>query len=92
MKYIMAEVRQGSITRKVPLIFPNFLVHSEMARVFKHALFRHEVDEVKFVSAGEYGPLFGAGLATMGKSETLGLASDPDDAKVIEMYEYLHGV
>lgn len=88
MKYIMAELDGG---KKVPLVFPNFLVHKEMARVFMQALRRHGHDYVKFVSAGEL-TMFGAGVECSGFSETMGLKAVKEDAKVIEMYDYLHGV
>lgn len=91
MKYIMAEIAVGEAKKKVPLVFPNFLVHSEMANLFKQALIRHGAREVQFVSAGEL-TMFGAGVECSGFSETMGLMAVKEDAKVIEMYDYLHGV
>jgi len=91
MKYVMAEVKRGSLVKKVPLVFPNELVHREMATVFKQALHRHGWDDVRFVSAGEL-VMFGAGVECSGSSETMGLTAQDGDARVIEMYDYMHGV
>lgn len=88
MKYVMAELNGG---KKVPLVFPAFLVHSEMAAAFKQALRRHGFEEVKFVSAGEAN-LVGTGVDCSGSSETMKLTAAKEDGKVIEMYDYLHGM
>jgi hypothetical protein len=45
---------------------------------------------VKFISAGELA-MFGAGVECSGFSETMGLTALDDDARVIEMYDYMHG-
>lgn len=93
MKYVMFEVKQGSITRKVPVVFPNQLVHSYVAATFKVALLRHwEHAEVAVVSAGTVDGMLGADITTSGNSESLGVQSSPDDAQVIMSYDYAHGV
>jgi hypothetical protein len=91
MKYVMAEVSQGSLRRSVPCVFPNELVHVVMASYFKQALEHHGYTDVEFVSAGEV-TLFGAGVECSGSSETLKLSARESDARTIEMYDYLHGV
>lgn len=88
MKYVMAKLKDG---KKVPLVFPNFLVHKEMATAFIRVLHRHGFDEVEFVSAGEL-TMFGAGVECSGFSETLNLTAAEGDAKIIELYDYLHGM
>lgn len=85
MKYIMAKVRGN---KKVPLVFPDFLVHREMALTFKQALHRHGFDEVEFVSAGTVNFGIGGGFECSGFSESLKLYSNPEDGRVIEMYDY----
>jgi hypothetical protein len=91
MKYIMAEASTGSIRRKIPCVFPAFLVHSEVARTFKHALARHGYEDIAFISAGEV-TFFGTGIQCHGKSETLNVTAEDGDGRVIEMYDYLGGV
>lgn len=88
-KYIIAKVRGD---KKVPLVFPDFLVHKEIARVFKQALRRHGFDDVEFVSAGMVDFGIGGGFECSGLSETLNLCSNPEDGRVIELYDYLHGM
>ncbi len=92
MKYVMAEVRQGDSAKAVPLLFPNFLVHREMATVFRRALRRHGFEEVSFGSAGEVDFGIGGGFECSGRSETMQLEARTEDARIIELYDYLHGL
>lgn len=87
MKYIVLETEQDN-PQKVPLIFPDFLVHSEMARHLREAIRRHLGVESKAVSAGN---IVFEDVVTTGKSETLKLTSRDEDAKMIAMYDYLKG-
>lgn len=91
MKYIMAEASSGTVRRKIPCVFPSFLVHREVASQFKAALVRHGYSNVSFVSAGEVS-LFGTGIHCHGRSETLNVFADEKDGKIIEMYDYLGGL
>lgn len=91
MKYIMAEALIGNTRRKIPCIFPSSLVHKQVAQEFTYTLVRHGYHSVQIVSAGELN-MFGAGVECSGHSESLGIAAQEGDGKVIEMYDYLHGM
>ncbi len=88
MKYIMFEVTEDKITRKVPFIFPSQLVHSMVAHAV-HPLMIAKHDTAKLVSAGEWSKISGEAC---GFSETLKLESHPDDTLVIKSYDYAHGL
>lgn len=90
MKYVMFEVSRGGLTRKVPVIFPDSLVHREVAGKLM-SLLRDEFESVKVASAGSINS-FDFGGTTHGGSETLKVASDPNDATLIKMYDYFGGV
>lgn len=98
-KYVMMEVRvreradkTDGITVQMPIIFPDKLVHSMMFAAMKAVLNAHGFDHVGVASAGmiehidiEIGHLGG-------ESETLGLASKPEDRETIVEYSYDHGI
>jgi hypothetical protein len=90
MKYIMFSITIGSIQFKVPIIFPNNLVHSEIAQAMLPVFQRHfgECSPV-VISAGDYDPI---DSVCYGKSETLKVSASPDDGKIILTYAYTHGV
>jgi hypothetical protein len=54
MKYVMAEARmQGALeTQKMPVVFPNNLVHGLVGQLFIELLAKHGYVDVKLVSAG----------------------------------------
>lgn len=86
MKYIMLRTEDDML---VPVIFPNWMVHSIVTKYVKHMLnsahqFRSEV-----VSAGD---IYFTHVNCSGKSETLGVQSLPGDAAVIESYDYTNGL
>lgn len=86
----MFKARIAGIEKLVPVIFPNELVHQLVERYFRLALQRHWPDStIEAVSAGDCELGF---LECSGKSETLGLSSDPEDAEMIRLYDYLHGM
>lgn len=74
MKYVMFENQYGA---KVPVIFCESLTHSEVAQVLPHA---GDAQMLHPVSAGFYSTTTGA---TEGRSESMDLGSDPDDALYI---------
>jgi len=90
MKYVMLSVRVGDTIKLVPIIFPDFLVHSDVADVVKNIL-----SSVHHLALG---PVFSAGdisfeeVECSGESTTLKLKSNPYDSDVIESYSYLHGI
>lgn len=93
VKYIVLEIIQDELTREVPIIFPAFMIHADVAKYIKHQLaMEHETTNVKTVSAGELN-LFGAELNCSGFSETLNIKSrGVEDTQLLSMYNYTHGV
>ena len=85
MKYIMLQNKQTG--QKVPVIFPNFLIHSLMAAALtNHPLYS---DRLEVISAGECTI---SCTSVSGGSETLGLSFGDGDSQVIDMMDYLHGL
>lgn len=84
MKYIMYETADG---KRIPFIFPDFLVHAQVADRLGTLL---QLSRAKPVSAGSIGTVVVAGISE--GSESLALTSDPADATVINCYDYLHGL
>lgn len=92
MKYIMFKIKLGKdLEKKVPIIFPNELVHSQVARGLMPHL-REISDEVKIASAGDIIWPIGCNIQTGGRSETLKTIANPDDGEDIAMYDYFHGL
>jgi len=91
MKYVMlfAEGQPGEIGRKIPVIFPNELVHREVAAMFVQCLSRHGYSNLRVESAG-FITLKDARVH--GKSESLGIEISPGDAVTILSYDWLHGL
>lgn len=96
MKYVMIEVpAHGELpARRVPVIFPDMLVHADVAHamelVVKSTLAPKAKIKVKTTSAGECRL---DDVVCHGGSETLNVDSrERLDARVIEMYDYLHGI
>lgn len=92
-KYVMFSVTgNDGMTFRVPVIFPDCLVHRGVAEVMQFTMMRHHwplAAAIRPVSAGMIGHLEAKYVA--GESETLRLKSDPGDEDVINMYPYLHG-
>jgi hypothetical protein len=91
MKYIMLKRKIGGIAQKVPIIFPDFMVHKHIAQAIKNLPGNpYEIENVVW-SAGDI--TFEAdSLTTSGSSSTLNISSEPEDAEVIEMYDYFQGL
>lgn len=96
MKYVMIEIpAHGELpARRVPVIFPDLLVHADVAHamelVVKSTLGPRVRVKPKTTSAGECRL---DNVLCHGSSETLGLESrERLDARCIEMYDYLHGI
>lgn len=90
-KYIMFDVTISTTTWKMPIIFPDKLIHSDMAEcatIAIHLAIPKAI--VKAVNAGTLNQL--KVVSTDGDSETLNLKYNEDDATVINAYEYLHGI
>jgi hypothetical protein len=88
MKYIMLEQIIGDIVRKIPIIFPDILVHDDVARVLIIDLCAKNLD-TKVVSAGK---IVMKCLETYDKSTTLKLQANKIDKDIINSYDYLHGI
>jgi hypothetical protein len=88
-KYVMIEATFGTTKRLFPIIFPDSLVHLEVATVMKLCgpLDGHEP---RVVSAGNVDMLDLSNCS--GKSTTLGLSSRSIDAHIIVNYDYEHGI
>lgn len=81
----MFEVTSGNMKRKVPIIFPSTLVHSEVAK----ALCKLEGLSSRIVGAGE---LSIKTTGCHGESTTLGIKSKKGDTEIINTYDYAHGL
>jgi hypothetical protein len=86
MKYVVLLVKKPEF--KVPIIFPDMLVHSDVADHMKHMLsVQHKFDDVEVFSAGfiENGKCYG-------KSTSLGVESHESDTLLIKTYSYTQGM
>jgi hypothetical protein len=83
MKYIMfKKERNGAITH-YPVLFPNDLVHSDVAEwLMTGPLEGFSVRSAGFVSS------IGKGEGVHGRSDTLGVSSHPDDKDIINGQDY----
>lgn len=94
MKYVMFDVAhvEDGLVQKIPVIFPNTLVHSMVAEAIKpmlRASFRGT--SVEASSAGDV-HFSMTDVMCGGKSETLGLDSNAVDAKIIAWNDYTFGL
>jgi hypothetical protein len=89
-KYIMFENKIGDTTVIFPVIFPDKMVHDDVAQALRRYQPGWHHDGVRPISAGKIEHVNVEGLG--GDSETLKLKSKPFDEKIIELYSYLHGV
>lgn len=90
MKYIMLQKTSGegseSLTRDIPIIFPEALSHDLMAEAMQS---NEELKGCVVVSAGFYETHSGE---CHGASTTLNLESRPADTMIIKTYSYTHGL
>lgn len=84
MKYVMFKCDD----RLVPVIFPNFMVHSVIAKYFGHMLASTHDMPNEVLSAGE---IHFDNVECSGESATLKVGSRAEDSDVIETYDYTHG-
>lgn len=90
MKYIMLKVSlQDGLTKLVPIIFPDFMVHEDVAEVIKVCLAMQHKMESEVYSAGE---ITFEEPHCSGKSETLKVDASDADSAIIAMYDYFHGL
>lgn len=82
MKYIMFKHDQGDLSKLIPVIFPNDLVHADVAKALQESVLKG----TSIISAGSISPL---NLQAEGGSETLNIESNPIvDSHVIKMNDY----
>lgn len=81
MKYIMFQTKDG---KKIPIIFPNFIVHSMVAERLVDLTLE---PNCKIVSAGE---IKIAVRNCNGNSESLKVGVRKGDATLIHEYDYFH--
>jgi hypothetical protein len=89
-KYVMFENKIGETKFLFPVIFPDKMVHRQVAEMLRRAMPGWNADGVKPVSAGKIEHIDVTGLG--GDSETLNLKSIPEDKNTIENYSYSHGI
>lgn len=91
MKYIILRL-DGKIPREVPVIFPDLLVHADVARattaMIKEDSSNMNITDVRVVSAG----FCNTAVDCYGKSETLNIASRDIDNTVINTVDYTFGL
>lgn len=89
MKYIVLRQNFGSFAKEIPVIFPDVLVHSDVAETMKRL---PELRSADVISAGFVSSL-DCDVACHGESTTLKLKSRGEqDSKFIKMYDYCHRV
>lgn len=89
MKYVMFAIKSSWGTRHVPILFPDVLSHVDVALGVQATC--SELAKAKPISAGFVNSM-DVDVATTGKSTTLGLESRVEDAAIIKMYDYMHGL
>lgn len=84
MKYIIYERETLGMARKIPIIFPNELVHLDIAKALSKV-----IGSSRIVGAGDcYLTVAGVGRF----SSTIGIKSKEGDEELINNYEYFHGL
>lgn len=92
MKYIILEIKNGDTKREWPIIFPDMMVHSEVANIMQQHIEFVNAMPCKRIAAGSVS-FFGGEVRCYGESETLNLESrGVEDEKLIKMFDYLHGI
>jgi hypothetical protein len=87
MKYIMFQTEDG---QHMPVMFPDRLVHADVARSLERAFVLGEMRGVKPVSAGFCDV---EAVAMHGTSESLSLESRGErDKNIVNQYKFLYGI
>lgn len=88
MKYVMLEIRgPGGLKRRVPVIFPNEMVHEDVTKAIQTIA---PYDKAVPVSAGDITLI--SGVTCDGQSNTLKLKAHKKDALTIQLLDYTHGL
>jgi hypothetical protein len=91
MKYIVLRSKLAGVEQKIPIIFPNFLVHKHVSKYFAGLLIR-EYGRDSDITVSSAGDINLNDFTCSGKSETCGVSSDPNDQDLIMSFEYTQGV
>ncbi len=85
-KYIVLELDSGSFKRRVPIIFPDILVHADVAAAVQSLPM---MGEAKPIAAGSIDLM---AAACHGRSSTLNVSAGETDAELINTFPYFHGM
>lgn len=86
MKYVMMQWAEKDIVFEYPILFPNTLVHADVAEAMKSV-----IPGAVVISAGDLSSTTFHGHCS-GESTSLGLKSRPQDTEILKYHDYLHGV
>lgn len=90
MKYIMFETElDNGLKQRIPIIFPDIMVHSQVARSIGHHFRREHDMDVTPVSAGF---IRLGDCSVHGESETLKLSANSGDGQIIRNYWWSKGI
>ena len=85
-KYVMLEIDNGAFKRRLPIIFPDLLVHADVAAAVQSLPM---MGEAKPIAAGSIDLL---AAECHGKSTTLNVSAGETDAELINTFPYFHGI
>lgn len=89
-KYVMLETGLSGVKKLVPVIFPDFMCHIDVAEAIKKVLVEQHKMPCSVVSAGD---IQFEEVECSGESVTLKVGSRfESDTNVIERYPYFHGL
>jgi hypothetical protein len=92
MKYIVLEIKNGDTKREWPIVFPDMMVHRQVADIVQNHLAVDCKLNSRIIAAGSVS-FFGGEVRCDGESETLNIESrGSEDEKLIKMFDYLHGI
>lgn len=94
MKYIIFRIKDegGNYQQKVPIIFPNYMNHADVANAMLPVLTmgRPPTYKATVSSAGDVS--IKTALPCTGRSITLRKSALPEDDRIIDTFDYMHGL
>ena len=88
MKYVIYQRNYCGMKQEIPIIFPNQLVHLDVARVLSKV-----IGSSKIIAAGEFSSMDIGGERFGGTSTSIGIGSRGKmDAAVISNFDYFQGL
>lgn len=91
MKYIVLRTKMAGMEQKIPIIFPNLLVHKHVAKYITGLLIR-EYNGDADITIASAGNIVLGDVSCSGSSETCNSKSDIGDADLIESLDYTNGI